>query len=290
MESNAENQGAEVALDLVFYEENLGSITTNAQELLAYVEKKCAGYKAENYNSDNIAEAKRDRADLNALAKSVAAKRLERERKFMEPFLPFKDICSKIDATIKDASGRIDGVVKDVEAREKEEKRGQLEIYFDGFGTKLVTFEKIFEPVWLNKGTKIKDAEAAIFAKVEKVKSDLLLLDRVPVEDKQTVKAYYLETLNVEQAFAQADQLQANRDRLARAAEAKEIPAPAEEKIPDAEPVEEKEPEPDAPSFTPDLLPAIVERVFRVRCTRQKLNDLASFMAANEIEFNKVEG
>jgi hypothetical protein len=288
----------EPVMDLVILEENLGTITSNAKELLESIKAKCATYKAENYNADNIAEAKRDRANLNTLADKVNTERLSRERKFMEPFLPFKDYCDQIKAEVKRASGLIDGVVKEEEAKEKAEKRKELETYFAELNTKLCTFEKIFDPAWLNKGTKIKDARTEIFNKLERISTDLALLDRIPAEDKEAVKAFYLDTLSIEQAFAQADQLKSNRDRLARIEADKAKPAevivetvvdPIADDVPPDSVYEGESGDEDQGEPVDDGIPdAILERTFRVRCTKEKLVALSNYLNENSIEFDKL--
>jgi hypothetical protein len=298
MESLSSSPIQEAVLDLVIIEENLGTITSNAKELLESIKAKCATYKAENYNADNIAEAKRDRANLNTLADKVNTERLSRERKFMEPFMPFKDYCDQIKAEVKRASGLIDGVVKEEEAKEKAEKRAELETYFAELKTSLCTFEKIFDPAWLNKGTKTKDARTEIFNKVERISTELALLDRIPAEDKEAVKAFYLDTLSIEQAFSQADQLQANRDRLARIEAEKAKPAevivePAVEPVADDAPpdsvyegeaVDEERSEP----IFENVQSEILERTFVVRCTKEKLVALSTYLNENGIEFEKL--
>jgi hypothetical protein len=275
-------------LDLIVYKQDLGVLTTNARAILETVKAKVAGYKAENYGPDNIAEAKRDRADLNAAAKRLNDRKIELKKDFMKPFVEFEDIIGEATEEIGKASKAIDEIVKADEKREKDEKREAIEAFWRAQAFDLVTFDRIFDPSWLNKTAKMKDVEAAITARIQKIREDLVLLDRLPSEDKDAAKAFYLDTLSIEKAFAQADQLQANRDRLARAEAAKRAPA-AE---PTLEPDQESTPVAQAPEepivFNPKA-DETVERVFRVRCTKQKLNELASFLAANGIEFERIE-
>lgn len=274
----------EATLELVVYKQDLGVLTTNAKAILETVKAKVAGYKAENYGPDNIAEAKRDKADLNAAAKRLNDRRLELERQFMEPFNEFKDVIRQATDEIGRASKSIDEVVKAVEQREKDEKRAVIESFWKTQDFSLVTFDRIFDSSWLNKTAKMKDVEAAILARIQKIVDDLALLDLIPAEDKEAAKSFYLDTLSIESALAQADQLQENRDRLARAQDAKQEPAaePVLEPVPADKAVEE-------PIVFNPKSDEIIVRTFRVRCIRQKLNELASFLAANGIEFEKVE-
>jgi hypothetical protein len=268
-------------LDLVVITQDLGVLTTNAKQILETVKQKCAMYKAENYSEANIAEAKRDKAELNAAADKMNAERLRLEREWMEPFSEFKDTANEIVSTMKAASKTIDSVVKTVEDREKTEKKALIKGHFDELKTDLLTFEQVFKPEWLNKGAKVKDIQAEIAAKIEKTRADLVVLDRIGEAD---AKAFYLKTLDLEAALKKADELKADRARLEKIEAARKEPIPAATQV--APP-----PAPAAPEAAPIPEPAqdIVHRTFRVWGSKAQLGALASFMAANMVGFEKVE-
>ena len=76
--------------------------------------------RTENYNENNIDIAIKDRALLNKSAKALNSKRIELEKKFMEPFENFKSIIKETTDLIQEASSNIDSIVKAVEEKEKE--------------------------------------------------------------------------------------------------------------------------------------------------------------------------
>jgi hypothetical protein len=274
-------------MELEIYHQSLGELTTNAKNILAMVKKQCSLYVPENYGPENVADAKRDKADLNALAEKLNKKRLELEREFMKPFGDFKDTINETVSVIKESSGKIDQVVKAVELREREERRKLLEDFFTGLKTELVSFEQVFEPAMLNKTAKVKDSQAAILAKIEKVKADLAVLDRI---NEPEAKALYLSSLNLDSALNKADEIKQNRERLQRSEAAK-----AEQQRANATALPQPLKPGEAPvrfNFnTPAPTPAteeLMERTFFVRCPREKLIALGDWMNEQGIYFEKV--
>jgi len=292
-----EVEAPEPVLDLVIYEQNLGQLTTNAKAILETVKRKCTEYKAENYNEENIAEAKRDRADLNAAAKKLNDERLRLEREFNKPFEEFKATITETCAEIKKASARIDDVVKSVEQREKEGKRGLIKAYFDDLKTSLITFDQIFDPAWLNKTAKLTEIPASIDDRLKTIQADLDILARVGEEEARVL---YLTTYNLEGALKKADEIRENRERLAKIQADREAAKKAEAEKPTAEekieaarataPVEVQEPaeEVTPPDPVPFPAPVILERIIRVRGTADDLRWLASAMKDRGMFFEKV--
>ncbi|MBU1081644.1 MAG: DUF1351 domain-containing protein [Spirochaetes bacterium] len=280
-------------LDLVVYNQTPGELATNARVILATVKKQLEGYKAENYSETNIADAKKAKAELNNAAKTIDARRLELEKEFNKPFMEFKDVVKEIVSEIGKVSGAIDRVVKEVEQREKDEKKKIIETFFSSTKCELFPLDKIFNPTWLNKGTKIKDVEVEITAKIEKVNSDLGVLDRV---GEPKARALYLDTLNLDSALAEADKIKANEARLAAIDKARvelAVPAVQAPMAPASSAPEADEPPIDV-SFEVVRAPAepvtgeLLKRTFEVECTKEMLIALGSFMNANGIKFKKL--
>lgn len=278
--SDQSNQYGELSLQVE--ELSLGKLTTNAQIILATVREKLAGYNSENYSETNIGDAKKDKADLNAAAKKLNDERLALERKWMTPFEDFKAAVTETVTAIKQASSQIDAVVKEVEQREKDEKKAKIAAMFDKAGCQLFTLDQIFKPEWLNKGTKEKDIEASIVLAIDKVKSELAILDRI---DEPEAKSYYLSTLNLDRALAEADRIKANRERLAKVEVENSNP------LVQPEPATEVEPAPIVVNFNAPLNQAseeIHERRLLVRGTKAQLIALGEYMTSAGIDFEKL--
>lgn len=316
MEALAEKK----ALDLVASKMDLGTLETNADDILAYVEKKVAGYTIENYSSDRLPEAKKDKAELNASVKTLNAQRLELERRWMKPF---EDrVKSKIDKAvtlIATASTKIDTLVKDVEQGEKDEKRRKIEQFFTSKQVTLFTLEKVFNPAWLNKAATMKSIEDEILTKIKKVDADLLILDKL---GEPAAKDHYLDTFDLSAAMAAAERIKANRTRLEAAEKAKaeanpaprsggsgfsigvgrSTPKPEAQPAPKPEPIEEEplfadeaeeplfadDPEPPEPVPAPSPAP-LFEYTLRLRGTQAAFAALRVCMTQNDITYEKIE-
>lgn len=193
----------------------LGTLESNAEAIQAFVNDKLKEYTPSNYVG-KTEEAKADRAVLNAAEKTLNSKRLELERQYMEPFNKFKGIISDTCRAIKQASAELDAIVKGEEEREKTEKFEEIQKYWDSTGFSLFDISKVFNPKWTNKTTKLKDVKAEIDDLQKKTFNDLKVIDNFPAEDVPLLKTVYLDTLDIAAAMEKADQLKANRDRLAR--------------------------------------------------------------------------
>ena len=199
-------------LTLKVVEQNIGTLNTNAEQLLELVKKRLAYYSIDRYSVDNIDAAKKDKAELNNAAKLLNAERIRIQKEFMKPIETFKTTVSETVNLINECSAKIDGIVKEVEQKEKDNKKAIIIEYFESLHFSLVDFDMLFNPKWLNKTTKLKDIQDEIQGRIEKIEADLGVLDRI---GEAEAKQYYLSTLNLDAALAKADEIKANRERLA---------------------------------------------------------------------------
>lgn len=211
-----------------------GVIKTNADEIMVKVEKALEAYDPEKFSPENIPEAKKARADLNAAAAALNAKRVELERTWLKPFEEFKGKVAAICKKIGEVSSRIDTTIKAAEEREKAEKKKAITEYFSGLGAQAVSLEQIWDPRWLNKTETMTSVKKDIDAKLAKIKDDLAVLDRV---NEEGIKEHYLITLDLTGALRRADELKAARERLSAAAAPAPGPGPAEAVTPPDAPV-----------------------------------------------------
>ena len=278
---------------------SLGTLESNAQQLKELVLSKLKDYSPELY-AGKIAEAKADRAVLNNAEKQLNARRLELEREYMAPFAAFKGQIQDTCSAIREASGKLDEIVKAEEQREKDEKRAKIQEYWDSKDFTLFGLEQIFDSKWLNKGSKLKDVQAAIDERITKTFIDLSILEKFPAEDVPLLKTVYLETLDISVAMAKADALKANRDKLAREKVEREI---AEQKAQLAEQHKEemregyKNHEADDAHYSAalalDIEPEIPtqpieEYALILRGTRDQLLSIRSYMTLQGITYTKL--
>lgn len=270
-------------LDLTF-----GTLTTNALQLHDYVAATLERYTPENYSEDNVDQAKADRAILNKAAKELNDRRIQIEREWNAPLQDFKGIIGDTVKMIADGSAKIDAVVKGVESKAKAEKRAAIEELWDRKGITLLPLSKLWDDKWLNKTKRLPAVEKEIGEKLLKIEAELDTLAAVDTEDGDTLRAYYLDCLDLQRTLAYSATLKANRQRLQeeqarRQAEA-EAQATREAYVaPSAEPTTTTANE--APEVA---IPVTLERTMIVRGTREQLIDLAEYMKASGIWFRKA--
>jgi hypothetical protein len=159
--------------------------------------------------------AKKDRADLNKAEKNIAEKYAELKAAYEKPLLRFEANVRSIRNAIKEASAFVDGAVKTYEEEQKGKKRKAIEVYFKNKRFDLVPLTRLFDERWLNKGYKMPDVEAELDRKIGEIYGNIKTLEQIP-EYGMTVKALYLETLDIGTALRQVETLKDNAARLAR--------------------------------------------------------------------------
>ena len=164
---------------------------------------------------DNLDDAKKDRAIFNSIANDINSFRLAREREYMEAFNPFKEVMNRLGAKVKAGSNQLGEIVKAVEETEKNEKKVEIDSIWKTTGFTLITLDRIFDQKWLNKGSKLKDIKIEMERRIAKTYEDIAIIENFG-QDQDTLKAIYLDTLDIGQALAKGQQLKANREKLER--------------------------------------------------------------------------
>lgn len=214
-----------------------GKLTSNAQELSAAIKEQLKNYSVEKYMNDPDA-AKTDKAFLNKVETSVAAKRKEITAKWNEPLDQFLTEMKGLEKEIKAASDGLNAIVKEADEKEKAEKKDLIEKYFNSLNFTLVSLDRIFNPRWLLKGTKLNQVYAEIDGIVQKVTTELETIKNQP-EDAEILASFYIETLDINATLLKGQQMRENRARIKAAEEAKRL----EEERKQKEAEMQKEPE-----------------------------------------------
>lgn len=207
----------ENTLELKVINSSVGVLETSIDTLELYVNEKLQEYNPENYLGD-ADSAKKDRAELNKAKKQIGDARKKIIAEMMKPYVDFENRCKVLEKNIDTASSKLDEIVKFKENEEKEAKKKIIEITWNGKNFVLFSVDKVFNPKWLNKTYKITDIEKEIDAIIAKTYSDLKTIERF-ADDAELLKAMYLENLDIEEVFSKADELQRNRELLAKESE-----------------------------------------------------------------------
>lgn len=269
-------------LDLTF-----GTLTTNALQLHDYVAATLERYTPENYSEDNVDQAKADRAILNKAAKELNDRRIQIEREWNAPLAEFKGIVGDTVKMISEGSAKIDAVVKGVESKAKAEKRAAIEEMWEREGITLLPLSKLWNDKWLNKTKRLPAIEKEIGEKLLKIEAELDTLAAVDTEDGDTLRAYYLDCLDLQRTLAYSATLKANRQRLQEEQARRQAEAEAQATR-EAYVAPTAEPAPTAYEAPEAVIPEVLERTMVVRGTREQLIDLAEYMKASGIWFRKA--
>ena len=129
-------------------------IKWNKEEVSQVVNEIVSKYQGLEFSEEDVASAKKDRAALNKVAKSLSSKRIDIKKQYSTELTKFEDEVKEQEKLIKDTSNSIDDQIKIFEQKEKDQKHQaiiELEEY------KLVEDYNVFNEKWLNKSYKFDD-------------------------------------------------------------------------------------------------------------------------------------
>lgn len=276
----------------------------NFEELKAHLEERLALYKNRHYDmSKGTAEAKKDRANLNRLKKSINDAKISVKKQILTQYeSDFEPKIKELLAMLDECSGQIDSQIKEVENKAKEEKLAELSAFYKAEAKELaeiVPFERIFVDKWLNATFIKENAMAEIFNAIGKIRSDLKTLNE-SVDDifKVEITDTYLATLDlgealrrnnylIEQAKKQAEYAKAQAEKKAQeeAAKAQAKALPEAEAAPMPEDAKVLKAENTAGAQEEPL--KVID--FRVWVTQAQKKEIQNFLKENGIKYGKVK-
>lgn len=209
------------SLELVATKTVAGSLETNIGQLELYVDAKLEEYKPELYAGD-ADSARKDRAEINGGIKALSQKRIAIMKELMKPFADFEERCKVLEAKMKSAVVSLDGIVKEKERKEKDAKRAEIELEWQNRNFSLFALEKIFDSRWLNKTCKMSEVRRGMDEAIERTYKDLKTIERFG-SDAETLKAHYLDTLDIGETLDYGEELEKNRKKVAQEAAEREI-------------------------------------------------------------------
>lgn len=178
----------------------LKSIDWNFDELKEEITKKSSDYLNLVYSSDQIKDAKQDRANLRKLVTALENKRKEIKKEIMVPYDDFAEKEKELVGIINEAITNIDTQVKGYEEGLRQEKLAKVkEIYKECIGDldRTVPFEKIFKESWLNVSTTLKSIKEEIITIREKIDGDLKIINTENTPYVYEMKEEYLKDFDL---------------------------------------------------------------------------------------------
>lgn len=274
-------------MELVIYSpaENqfIQKIEFNFDEIRQEMIARLARYKDLVYGEESIKEAKVDRAALNKFKDALDAKRKEVKALCLAPYEDFEAKIRVLTDLIDEPIKAIDGQVKAYENLKRADKKAQILDYYNaniGDLEDLLPFDRIFSEKWLNATVRMKEIEESITGTIERVQSDLNVLDTLQTEFELQVKDTYLQTLDLSAALREKERLEkakAAQEEYKRRLEAQESEKKAEEAPTRSESKSESLPEQE-----------IKQIDFRVWATAEQLAALKAFLKDSNIKYGPV--
>lgn len=207
-------------LQLVVTKNVTGVLETNISTLENFVDNKLKSYTPELYNGD-ADSAQKDRAELNNSKKFLTHSRIQLMNELMKPYSDFETRCKNLEKKIDMASGKLDEIVKAKENEEKAKKQNKIQNLWNSKNFSLVPLDKVFSQKWLNKGTKQFEIENEMDSIINKIYTDLKIIEKY-TDDAETLKAHYLDCLNISDTLDYGEQLKKNREKIAKEKEERE--------------------------------------------------------------------
>lgn len=213
----------------------LKSIGWNKEQIKEAVVNITEQYRGLSYTEEQLQEAKADRAKLNAMKKDISGRRVQVKQALLEPYEKFEAEVNEVVALIDEPIAMIDKQIVAYEERTKKEKRQALEDFFEKSMMDipvLITFDKIFNPKWLNKTASLSSCKKEIKKTIEDIVTDISAI-RSSLSGKYSVYAeeYYMKReMNLSKALSEANRIQ-EMDKKAEEEEQKRAKIEEEAKI-----------------------------------------------------------
>ncbi len=208
----------------------------NLDEVQANIDNLLERYSGRVYTPDQMSSAKKDRAEVNAWEKQLAAASKQLKEHYLSPVEETLDRISAMRNQIKAVSESIDKQVKAEEAAEKAEKRQALEgIYQEAAEelAELIPFERLLDSRWLNKTTALSTAGRELRKALERCREELQIIQDTCGEDAEGCTTEYLRELSLNAALREHQRREDARQRQSAANAARE----AAEKVKASAPV-----------------------------------------------------
>lgn len=298
MENNLEtknNQQVINSLKLVISPlKKMEAIKFNYEELKGGLQESLKKYQNLVYTSQNIKEAKDDRATLNALKKSLNDEKIKIKKEFEVPYKDFEDKIKELIELVDKPASEIDKQVKIFEEAEKAKKRESIEnIYAENIGSyaDLIPLQQIYDSRWENKTYKETDIKKEIQDIVKKADSDIKVITELKSEFEFQIKDTYFRTLDLGQALVEKQRLEKQKELLTTIKQQQvqvEVKVDSINNIDSVDSVRYAVGIDNSSEESTLVEEKMISVAFRVECTESQLKALGEFMKANGIKYGRV--
>lgn len=261
-------------------------ISFNFEEIKSELAGKLQVYQNMVVTESGIREAKADRANLNKFKAALADSRKAVKAQWNQPLCDFEGKMKELERMVDEPIGAIDRQVKAYDEAKKQDKRQQIELFFEGAVGDLeevLPLSKIWNDRWLNATYPMKDIEKEIVERIRKTHSDIGIIVAMQLPCCDQMLSTYLETLDMSRAMEEKHKYEQAQKAKAQAKQAEPAPSsPAEQPVAEAV---VNTPQETAREAAPEL--RVLD--FRVWVTPEQMQALKAFLLENNIRYGRVE-
>ena len=268
-------------------------ISFNFEEIKSELAGKLQVYQNMVVTESGIKEAKADRANLNKFKAALADSRKAVKAQWNQPLSDFEGKMKELERMVDEPIGAIDRQVKAYDEAKKQDKRQQIERFFEGAVGDLeevLPLSKIWNDRWLNATYPMKDIEKEIVECIRKTHSDIGIIVAMQLPCCDQMLSTYLETLDMSRAMEEKHKYEQAQKAKAQAKQAEPAPdSPAAQQTVSVEKertvAQMNTPQEAAREAAPEL--RVLD--FRVWVTPEQMQALKAFLVQNHIRYGRVE-
>lgn len=262
----------------------VATVEDNIIEAKEYALQLKEYYSTLVFNDEQISEAKEERASINKIVKKIADYRKDIVAEFKKPIETFETTAKETEKILKETADFVDVQVKNFENKEKEIRKANAKKIYDTNIEELkelVSFEKLFNDKWLNKGSWKEDNTSPIIENEiieirEKVRNGLKAIEELHSEFELELKNTFLQDFDLTKTIFKNNQLQEQKKALEKVSEVKE--EIVQEKVETMLKEEIKE----------ENIDPIQEYTLKITAPLSKFVALRKFLELNKMKFEKV--
>lgn len=268
-------------------------ISFNFEEIKSELAGKLQVYQSMVVTESGIKEAKADRANLNKFKAALADSRKAVKAQWNQPLSDFESKMKELERMVDEPIGAIDRQVKAFEETKKQDKRQQIERFFEGAVGDLeevLPLSKIWNDRWLNATYPMKDIEKEIIERIRKTHSDIGIIVAMQLPCCDQMLSTYLDTLDMSRAMEEKHKYEQAQKAKAQAKQAEPaLDSPAAQQTVSVE-KERTVAQMNTPQEAAgEAIPELRVLDFRVWVTPEQMQALKAFLVQNHIRYGRVE-
>lgn len=192
-----------------------GTVTWNYEDLKKAITNALTVCKTTKYDDSNIGQAKKDRAMLNNLSKSVNARKIEIKKKCLEPYELIETQAKELMTIIQEPITVIDERLTEYETARRKKARAVILEYmqkaFEGIEQQIADKAKnaLYDDRWENATAKKSEWQTAIDARADAIRSDLQVLAGIEEKFRSYAMDAYRPNLRLADAMQKVQELRA---------------------------------------------------------------------------------